>query len=114
VRRELNARQREWAARHDGGVVEGRDIGTVVFPEAVLKVYLDAAPLVRAARRSAEIADLSYQTVAADLARRDAYDSSRAHDPLRTAEDAVIIDTSEQTVDEIVASVLDHWKHHDA
>jgi cytidylate kinase len=114
VRDELNARQREWATRNDGGVVEGRDIGTVVFPEAVLKVYLDAAPLVRAARRSAEIGDLPYETVAADLARRDAYDSGRAHAPLRTATDAVIIDTSDQTVDQIVASVLDHWKHHDA
>jgi cytidylate kinase len=113
VRDELRDRQRQWAALHDGGVVEGRDIGTVVFPEAPLKVYLDAAPLVRAARRSAEIEDLTYETVAADLARRDAYDSSRADSPLRTASDAVVIDTTERTVDEIVAAVLDHWKRHD-
>jgi cytidylate kinase len=113
VREELRSRQREWAARHDGGVVEGRDIGTVVFPEAPLKVYLDAAPLVRAARRSQDIADLSFETIANDLARRDAYDQAREHAPLRTAEDAVVIDTSERTVDEIVAAVLDHWKRHD-
>jgi cytidylate kinase len=114
VRDELAARQREWAVRHDGGVVEGRDIGTVVFPEAPLKVYLDAAPAVRAARRSQEVTDLSYETVADDLARRDAYDSARAHAPLRTADDAVVIDTSESTIDEIVATVLDRWKHQDA
>jgi cytidylate kinase len=114
VRDELAARQREWAARHDGGVVEGRDIGTVVFPEAALKVYLDAAPDVRAARRSQEVTDVSYETVATDLARRDAYDSARRHAPLRTADDAVVIDTSERTVDEIVAAVLDQWKHIDA
>src|SRR4051812_44828550 len=113
VRLELAARQREWAARHDGGVVEGRDIGTVVFPEAPLKVYLDAQPEVRAARRSREVADLSYQTVAEDLARRDAYDSSRPNSPLRTADDALVIDTSERTIDEIVAAVLEQWKRHD-
>jgi cytidylate kinase len=113
VRVELRARQREWAVRHDGGVVEGRDIGTVVFPEAPLKIYLDAAPDVRAARRSREVSDLSYDTVADDLARRDAYDSARQHAPLRTADDAVVIDTSERTIDEIVAAVLDEWKRHD-
>jgi cytidylate kinase len=113
VRVEMAARQREWAARFGGGVVEGRDIGTVVFPDAPLKVYLDAAPDVRAARRSREVAELSYDTVADDLARRDAYDSSRQHSPLRTADDAVVIDTSERTVDEIVAAVLDEWKRHD-
>jgi cytidylate kinase len=113
VRDELATRQREWAARHDGGVIEGRDIGTVVFPEAPLKVYLDAAPAVRAARRTNEAVDQSYESVADDLARRDAYDSARAHAPLRTADDAVVIDTSEQTVDEIVAAVVDHWKRAD-
>ena len=69
VREELVTRQREWALRHGGGVIEGRDIGSVVFPDAELKVYLDARPEVRAARRSKEVADLDYETVAADLAR---------------------------------------------
>jgi cytidylate kinase len=56
---------------------------------------------------------MPYETVAADLARRDAYDQARRHAPLRTAEDAVVIDTTDLTVDEIVAAVLDHWKGHD-
>ena len=58
VRSELVARQRDWAAKHGGGVIEGRDIGSVVFPDAELKVYLDARPEVRAARRSKEVTDL--------------------------------------------------------
>jgi len=102
VREEMRRRQRAWAEEHGGGVMEGRDIGTVVFPEAVLKVYLDARPEVRAARRSKEVTDLSYETVAAELARRDALDQGRAHDPLREAPDAIVIDTSDLGVDEIV------------
>ena len=62
---------------------------------------------VRAARRHKEVTDLSYETVAADLARRDALDQGRSHDPLRTADDAVIIDTSDLGVDEIVAAVVE-------
>ncbi len=107
VREEMRSRQREWATRHGGGVMEGRDIGTVVFPDAALKVYLDASPEVRAERRSKEVTDLSYETVAADIARRDAYDQGREHDPLRTADDAVVIDTSNLSVDQIVAKVLE-------
>jgi cytidylate kinase len=108
VRAEMRQRQREWAGRHGGGVMEGRDIGTVVFPDAVLKVYLDASPEVRASRRSKEVADLAYETVAADLARRDALDQGRDDSPLREAHDAVIIDTSDLTVDQIVDAVLEH------
>jgi len=108
VRDEMRQRQREWATRHDGGVMEGRDIGTVVFPDAELKVYLDASPEVRASRRSKEVAELAYETVASDLARRDALDQGRADSPLREASDAVVIDTSTLTVDEIIAAVLDH------
>lgn len=106
VRAEMRARQRQWVAKRGGGVMEGRDIGTVVFPEARLKVYLDANPEVRAARRSKEVSDLSYETVATDLARRDALDQNRTHDPLRTADDALIIDTSALTVDEIVDVIM--------
>lgn len=108
VREELRARQRQWAVLHGGGVMEGRDIGTVVFPDARLKVYLDASPEVRAARRSKEVADLSYETVATELARRDALDTKRDADPLRTADDAVVIDTSDLTVDEIVDRIMEH------
>jgi cytidylate kinase len=106
VRSAMVSRQREWATERGGGVLEGRDIGTVVFPDATLKVYLDASPEVRAARRAGEVTDLAYETVAADLARRDALDQGRAHDPLRTSDDAVVIDTSDLNVDEIVDRVV--------
>jgi cytidylate kinase len=102
VRTELRRRQREWATERGGGVMEGRDIGTVVFPDATLKVYLTATPEVRASRRSKEVSDLDYETVAADLARRDALDQGRADSPLAQADDATIIDTSDLTIDEIV------------
>ncbi len=106
VREEMRRRQREWAAVRGGGVMEGRDIGTVVFPDATLKVYLDAAPEVRAARRSKEVADLSYETVASDLARRDALDQGREDGPLREAGDATVVDTSDLSVDDIVDRIL--------
>ena len=102
VRAELRRRQREWATERGGGVMEGRDIGTVVFPDATLKVYLTATPEVRASRRSKEVSDLDYETVAADLARRDALDEGRADSPLAQADDATIIDTSNLSIDEIV------------
>ena len=86
VREELRSRQREWAVAHDGGVIEGRDIGSVVFPDAEMKLYLDARPEVRAARRSGEVKDLDYETVAADIARRDALDQGRADSPLTQAD----------------------------
>ena len=105
VRTELVRRQREWAHDRGGGVLEGRDIGTVVFPDAVLKVYLTARPDVRAERRAAEVADLDYETVAADMARRDAFDQGREADPLRQADDAIELDTSDMTIDEIVADL---------
>jgi cytidylate kinase len=113
VRDEMRSRQREWAARHGGGVLEGRDIGTVVFPDAELKIYLDAAASVRAARRSQEVTDLSYETVAADIARRDAYDQGRTDSPLRRAAGAVVIDTTDLTIDQIVDRVVGEWARHD-
>ncbi len=106
VRTELVARQRDWARRHGGGVIEGRDIGSVVFPDAELKVYLDARPEVRAARRSKEVTDLDYETVAADLARRDALDQGREASPLTRAGDAVEVDTSDLSVAEIVELIV--------
>lgn len=107
VRSEMRSRQREWAHEHGGGVMEGRDIGTVVFPDARLKVYLDASPEIRAARRSKEVSDLSYESVASDIARRDALDQSRAHDPLTVSADARVIDTSHLGVEEIVDQILE-------
>ncbi|MBX3287493.1 MAG: (d)CMP kinase [Actinobacteria bacterium] len=105
VRAELVRRQREWAGERGGGVLEGRDIGSVVFPDAALKVYLTAAPEVRAARRSQEVTDLSYETVAADLARRDALDQGRADSPLALADGAVVVDTTDREIDDIVADL---------
>jgi cytidylate kinase len=106
VRSELRARQRQWAAEREGGVIEGRDIGTVVFPDALLKVYLTASEEVRAARRAKEMTDLRYDQVAADIARRDAADSGRADSPLSEAGDAVNVDTTGLTIDEVVASIV--------
>jgi cytidylate kinase len=110
VRDELRRRQREWAEERGGGVVEGRDIGTVVFPDADLKVFLDANPDVRASRRSKEVTELSYETVAADLARRDALDEGRDDSPLRAADDAFVIDTSDLSVEQIVEKVMERLR----
>lgn len=106
VRRELRRRQREWASAHGGGVIEGRDIGSVVFPEAELKVYLTATDNERAGRRSKEVLELDYDTVAADIARRDYADSRRATAPLVVADGAITVDTTGLSVDEVVDRVL--------
>ncbi len=102
VRAEMVQRQRAWVQQRGGGVLEGRDIGTVVFPDADLKVYLTADPEVRAQRRSKEVSDLDYETVAADLARRDAYDQGRELSPLAEAPDAFLVDTTGLAVEEII------------
>jgi cytidylate kinase len=106
VRRELRRRQREWAAEHGGGVIEGRDIGSVVFPQADLKVYLTASDVERAGRRSKEVLDMDYDAVAADIARRDYADSSRSAAPLVVADGAVTVDTTGLSVDQVVDRVL--------
>jgi cytidylate kinase len=106
VRGELVLRQREWAEAHHGGVIEGRDIGTVVFPAAPLKIYLTADYTERAARRTKEMLDLHYDEVAADMARRDHVDSTRNSSPLRMADDAVQVDTTDRPIDEIVDFVV--------
>ncbi|MFB9450672.1 (d)CMP kinase [Dactylosporangium vinaceum] len=101
VRRLLVDRQRAIIAESERIVVEGRDIGTVVAPDADLKVYLTADAEERARRRSSENA-ASQAATAADLARRDRLDSTRAADPLRQADDAVVLDTTELGIDEVV------------
>ncbi len=109
VREILVAYQRDWVARHGGGVVEGRDIGTVVFPDATVKVYLDASDEERARRRQrdevAAARSVAVEEVKAALDRRDAIDSGRAISPLRAADDAIVIDSTHLDVDTIVASV---------
>ncbi len=106
VRQELRTRQRAWVHQHGGGVVEGRDIGTVVFPDATLKVYLTASPLVRAQRRVAQSGG-DVGAIAAAIAKRDLKDSTRADSPLREASDSVVIDTSERSVDDVVAQLIE-------
>jgi len=106
VRKEMVARQREWVAARGGGVVEGRDIGTVVFPAAELKVYLTADDRERAGRRSKEMLDLQYDQVAADIARRDHIDSTRPASPLSVADDAIRIDTTGRDIETVVGEVL--------
>ena len=106
VRRLLVARQREIIEAAGGIVVEGRDIGSVVAPDADLKVFLTASAEERARRRSAErAADVA--AAAADLARRDRLDSTRAADPLRRVDDAVELDTTAMGIDEVVKVLYD-------
>ena len=106
VRSDLVRRQREWVAGREGAVVEGRDIGSVVFPAARLKAYLTASEEERARRRAQELAHAP-AGVAADLARRDRLDSTRATSPLAVAPGALVVDTTDRTVDEVVQAILD-------
>ena len=109
VRTELRERQRQWIADHNGGVVEGRDIGSVVFPDATLKVYLTASPIVRARRRVAQSGG-DVDEIATSIASRDLQDSSRSDSPLTQTDDAVIIDTSDRSIDEVVAHLVELTK----
>jgi cytidylate kinase len=103
VRRAMVLKQRELMAAGDW-VAEGRDIGTVVAPDAELKVFLTASPEERARRRAAELG-AEVETVLADQTIRDQRDSSREHSPLRPAHDAVEIDTTGRSVDDVVAEI---------
>ena len=111
VRRVLVARQRILRTKGGGVVMEGRDIGTVVFPDADVKIYLDASPEERARRRAADPAHTSSKSaqlsdVATALAERDKSDSTRAVSPLAVAPDAVVIDTTGVPIDRVVEQVL--------
>jgi cytidylate kinase len=86
-------------------VVEGRDIGSVVFPDATLKLYVTASPRVRAERRVAEIGG-SVDDVEASIIERDRKDSTRSDSPLTESSDAVVVDTTGSSVDEVVDHVL--------
>jgi len=110
VRAQLVAMQREWVASRGGDVVvEGRDIGTVVFPDVAVKVYLTASAIVRATRRSgdSEVSGKSVEAIASEIETRDLVDSTRAASPLRPAEDARVIDTSDLTIQEVVDRIVD-------
>lgn len=110
VRNKLVARQRE-ETRQGGVVVEGRDIGTVVLPDAPLKIFLTASAETRARRRNdqnvaAGLAD-DYDAVLTDVGRRDHLDTTRAVSPLRAAPDAVVVDTSEMTEAQVIEHLLE-------
>lgn len=103
----LVERQRAWVAGRGGrAVVEGRDIGTVVFPGARVKIYLDAPPDVRARRRAGQTS-ITLREVATQLGRRDRLDSTRAASPLTPAQDAVAIDTHSLSAGQVIARVLE-------
>ena len=110
VREHVVEIQRRWVADHGGdAVVEGRDIGTVVFPDAPVKIFLTADAEVRAARRAgdAEAANQPVADIVADLNRRDHADSTRKTSPLRPADDAVEVNTSEMGIEDVVLAILD-------
>ncbi len=106
VRAALLDFQRVFAQQSPGAVLDGRDIGTVVCPDADAKLYITASPEVRARRRQAELGAASYGDVLADIRARDARDSTRATAPLVAAADAVVIDTSDMDIDQAVAAAI--------
>ena len=105
VRSNMRDRQRAWSDTNCGGVIEGRDIGSVVFPDAVLKVYLTASPRVRAERRVAEVGG-DIDEIERLIAERDLKDSTRADSPLQESADSVVVDTSNRSIEEIVTSIV--------
>jgi cytidylate kinase len=106
VRQILVGHQRDWIDHHGGqGVVEGRDIGSVVFPDAALKIYLDARPEVRASRRAHQVGE-DPDDVIEELARRDHVDSTREASPLKVPDGAIVVDTSDLDFDQVVERVL--------
>lgn len=110
VRAELLAFQRSFAARAGGAVLDGRDIGTVICPDADAKLFVTASAEVRAQRRHAELAAaggaLSYAQVLADVCERDARDRGRAHAPLIPAPEAAVIDTSALDIEAAIAAAI--------
>jgi CMP/dCMP kinase len=111
VRHALLAFQRDFGRAPPGAVLDGRDIGTVIFPDADVKIYVDATPEVRASRRAAEIASaggtVSEAEVLADIRRRDQRDTQRAAAPLRPAPDAHLLDTTHLDIDAAFRAAID-------
>ena len=110
VRAALIDMQRSFAARPEGAVLDGRDIGTVICPTATVKIFVTASPETRAQRRALELAsrgeDVDYAMILEDVRARDARDSQRALAPLKAADDAITLDTSALDRDEAFAAVL--------
>jgi cytidylate kinase len=110
VRAALLDRQRHFAAQASGAVLDGRDIGTVIAPGATVKLFVTASPEVRAQRRVRELLERGmpahYEDVLVDIRARDARDGGRAAAPLKQAEDAEILDTSDMTVDQAISAAI--------
>jgi cytidylate kinase len=106
VRAALLDVQRAFARKAPGAVLDGRDIGTVVCPDAGVKLFVTASPEVRARRRQQELGAADYDTILADIRARDDRDSKRATAPLVAAKDAVVLDTSEMGIDAAVAAAI--------
>ena len=110
VRAELRARQQAWAAERGGGVIEGRDIGSVVFPDAEMKLYLTASPRVRAERRVAE-AGGDVDQIEQAIAARDRLDSTRVDSPLTEAAGSTLVDTTGLSIDEVLDRIVRLLEH---
>lgn len=114
VRSALLSRQRDFA-QQPGLIADGRDMGTVVFPEAVLKIYLDASAEERAQRRYKQLIDkgvgASLEEILQDLRARDDRDMNRSASPLKPADDAIRLDSTSMTIDEVLAAVLEEARH---
>ena len=110
VRAALLAFQKDFAARPPGAVLDGRDIGTVICPQAEVKIFVTASPQVRARRRFLEMQALNKtvteQEILADILRRDERDSSRSTAPLKAAPDAVVLDTSTLDIDGVMRAAI--------
>lgn len=104
VREALREMQQAFARRPGGAVIDGRDIGTVIAPEAPAKLYVTASPQIRAERRFKQLVaqgePVTYEDILADILKRDARDGGRADSPMRQAHDAVLLDTSEMTIEQ--------------
>lgn len=113
LRRVMVQKQRE-LGKEGGVVAEGRDIGTVVFPDADLKIYLDASPRVRAIRRWRELKakgiEISLDEIERDIIARDLKDSTRKVAPLKPAPDAIRLDTSDMSVDQVVEEIMERCR----
>lgn len=115
VRKYLKDKQRE-AAKKEPSILEGRDIGTVIFPDAALKFFLTASSEVRARRRLAQLDDqgkrdgLTFEQIKKDIEKRDEEDSKRALAPLKKASDAIEVDTSTMTIEEVVDFMISKYR----
>ena len=109
VRAELRARQRAWAARYGGGVIEGRDIGSVVFPEAPLKLYLTASPRARAERRVLQTGG-DVDEIERAITERDQIDAARRDGPMVAADGSVTLDTTGLSIDQVVDRAVQMWE----